>query len=76
MASIWVAANVTHEEKFCLAVVDDVVYLVGHELMQDRYGYGTIGEGSEECYCPVGTVATAEGNLVTLDDTRILEHDV
>ena len=68
--------HVAHEEQFGLGVVHDVVNLVGGELVEDRHGYGSVGECGEEGRCPVGRVASAEGNLVTLHDTTVLEHNV
>ena len=57
-------------------MVYDVVNLVWHEFMQDRYGNGTIGKGSKECYSPVSTITTAKCNLIALYYTRVLKHDV
>ncbi len=68
--------DIAHEEQFGIAVVHDVVNLVGHELMQDGHSHGTIGEGGEESHRPVGTVASAKSDLVALCHTRVLEHDV
>ncbi|CUQ45753.1 Uncharacterised protein [Segatella copri] len=57
-------------------MVYDVVNLVWHEFMQDRYGNGTIGKGSKECYSPVCAISTAKCYLVALYYTRVLKHDV
>jgi hypothetical protein len=39
--------------------------------MQDRYGNGTIGKGSKECYSPVCAISTAKCYLVALYYTRV-----
>ena len=57
-------------------MVDDVMDLLWHKLVQDRHGDSSIGKSCQEGHCPVGTVSTAKGNLVTFYYARILEHDV
>ena len=77
LGAIYLGGNdIAHEEQLGVAMVHDVVNLVGHELMQDRYGYGTIGERGQEGTGPGRTVAAAEGYLVTLLHTAILKQDV
>ena len=68
--------HVADEEELGLAVVDDVVDLVGGELVQDGHGHGTVGDGGEKGACPRRTVAAAEGYLVALGHAAALEEDV
>ena len=44
---------ISHEKKTGFRVVHDVVNLFSVKLMQDGHSNGTIGEGSEKCYCPL-----------------------
>ena len=55
---------VAHKQYLRSAVVHYVVYLLAVELMQDRNGHGTIGEGGQKGYTPVRTVTAAHGYLV------------
>ena len=68
--------DVAHKQEAGLAVVDDIVYLLSVELMQDGHGDGSVGEGGQECHGPVSAVAAAYGNLVALFDAHLLEHDM
>ena len=68
--------DITHKEQLGVAVVHDVMHLVGHELMQDGHSHGTIGEHSQIGGGPVGTVASAKGNLVALHHPTVLKHDM
>ena len=67
---------VAHEEQPRLGVVHDVVDLLGIELVEDGHGDGAEGEGSEEGYGPLAGVAPAEGYLVALLYTAVLEEDM
>ena len=67
---------VAHKEQLGVRVIDDVVNLVGHELMQNGHGNGSIGQRSQKGYSPLAGVATAEGYLVTLHDTTVFKQDV
>ena len=44
---------VAHEEQLGLRVVDNVVNLLGIELVEYGYGNGTIGQCGEEGHCPL-----------------------
>ena len=57
-------------------MIDDVMDIVGLELMQDRHGNGTIGQCSQKGNTPVGAIASAKRNLVARNNTSLLEHDV
>ena len=50
-------------------MVNYVVYLIGCEFVEYRYCDCTIGQCSEECYCPVGAVASGKTYLVAFSDT-------
>ena len=56
--------HVADEEELGVAVVDDVVDLVGRELVEDGHGHRAIGEDGEEGGSPGRGVASAEGYLV------------
>ena len=68
--------HVAHEEQFGIGVVDDVMHLFGHELVQDGHGDGPVGERGQESHGPISTVASAECNLVAFHHTAALKHDV
>ena len=67
---------VAHEEQAGLGVVDDVMDLLGIELMQDGYGDGAVGEGGEEGNGPLAGVASGKGDLVALLNTAVLKETV
>ena len=68
--------HVADEEELGVAVVDDVVDLVGRELVEDGHGHRAIGEDGEEGGSPGRGVASAEGYLVAPLHARGLKHDV
>ena len=68
--------HVADEEELGVAVVDDVVDLVGRELVEDGHGHRAIGEDGEEGSSPGRGVASAEGYLVASLHARGLKHDV
>lgn len=49
--------NIANKEQFGIAVVHNVVYLVGRKLVEDRHGDGTIRESSKESHAPMGAVS-------------------
>ena len=57
-------------------MVDDVVYVVGLELMQDGYDDGSVGKGGQEGNSPVRAVASAHGYLVAFLYTARFKDDV
>ena len=57
--------HVAGKEKTRVRVVDDIVYLLGFELVEDGYHDGTIGHCGQKGDSPVCTVASADGNLVS-----------
>jgi len=44
--------DITHKEQPGLGMVDNLINLVGLELMLYGHGYGTIGEGGKESAGP------------------------
>ena len=67
---------VAHKEQACTAVVHDVVYLRGVELMQDGYCHCAVGEYAEERSSPAAQVSSAESDAVALLDACMFEQDV
>ena len=67
---------VSDKEQFGIGVIDDVVNLLSHELMENGHGNGAIGQRSQEGYSPLAAVTSTEGNLVAFLHTTILEKDV
>ena len=57
-------------------MVYQIVYVSGFEFMEDGYGHCAICDGSEETYAPVGLVAGADCNFVTLFKTALLKGNV
>ena len=57
--------HVAGKEKARVGVVDDIVYLLGFELMEDGDNDGAIGHCGQKGHSPVCTVASADGNLVS-----------
>lgn len=45
-------------------MVDDVVYIVGLEFVQDRYYDGSVGKSSEKCDGPMRGVTAADGYFI------------
>ena len=67
---------VANEQELGVGVVHDIVNLLSHELMQDGYSHGAVGQRSQEGYGPLAAIASAEGNLVALHHAAVLEQDV
>ena len=67
---------VAYEEQAGVGVVDDVVNLLRHEFMQDGYCHGPVCQRGQERHGPLAGVAPAEGYLVALYDTAVLEQDM
>lgn len=67
---------VAHEEQLGFGVVDDVVDVVGLELVQNGDDDCSIGDGGQEGDGPMGAVASADGNLVAGLDACTLQYDV
>ena len=67
---------VAHEEQLGIGVIDDIVNLLRHELVENGHGNSSVGEGSEEGYGPLAAVASAEGYLVAFHDAAVLEQDM
>ena len=57
-------------------MVYDIVYVIGLELVKDRYNHGTIGDGSQEGNSPMRTVTATDGNLVSLVNAALFKDDV
>ena len=67
---------VAHKEQFGFGVVHDVVDVVCLELVEDGHDDCAVGQRGKEGHAPVGTVAAADGNLVSFPDAACLENDV
>ena len=67
---------VANKQEFRLAVIDDVVYLLGLELILYGHCHCTIGEGGKERHCPVGGIAPAESDFVARFHSGMFEEDV
>ena len=59
-------------EQLGLGVVDDVLHIVGVELLQDRNNHGTIGDGGHENGDPRGRVLANQGNVVASLNAEVL----
>ena len=57
-------------------MIDDVVNLLGLELVLDGHSHGSVGEGGEECHSPVGGVTPAESDFIARFNTRMFEEYV
>ena len=57
-------------------MVDDIMYLLSIELMEDRHDDGAIGEGGEIGNSPMGGVTSTNGDAVTFLNSRSLHHDM
>ena len=68
--------DIANEKQLGVAVVHDVVNLVGREFVENRHGDGSVGERGEVGGGPVRAVATAKGDFVAFDHAAVLEHDV
>ena len=68
--------HLVHEQDAGLGVVDQIVDIAGFELMQDRDGHGTIGDGGQETDAPVGLVTGADSHLVSFLETALFKGDV
>lgn len=67
---------VAHEQQACLAVVDDVVYIIRLELVQDGHDDGAVGNGGQERHAPVSAVASTQGDFVSGPDIGRFEEQV
>jgi hypothetical protein len=67
---------VADEQELSVGVVHDIVNLLSHELMQDGYSHGAVGQRSQEGHSPLAAVASAEGNLVAFHHAAVLEQDM
>ena len=68
--------DIAYEQQFGVAMVHDVVDLVGCEFVENRHCDGSVGERCEIGGGPVCAISTAEGNLIALDDAAVFKHDV
>ena len=62
--------------KVGFGMVDDVVDIVGFELMQNGNDDSSIGNRRQKSDCPVCTVTSANGNLVTGPDAGAFQYDM
>ena len=68
--------HIPDEEHTGVGMVDEVVDVPALELMQQRHGHGSVGQGREEGNGPVGLVPRADGYLVAALQSAHLEHDM
>ena len=64
------------KEYFRLAMIDDIVNLVGLKVVEYGYHDGSISNNSHKCYAPSGTIGTAKRNTVATLDASLLEQGV
>jgi len=57
-------------------MVDDVVYIVGLEFVQDRYYDGSVGKSSEKCDGPMRGVTAADGYFISFFYAGRLHQDM
>ena len=57
-------------------MVDNIVYLLGIELMEDGHGNGSVGQRCQKGHGPVSRVSSADSYLVALLHVTVLEQDV
>ena len=68
--------HISYEQKFALAVIHDIVNLLRLEFVLYRYDDGSVCDNGQKGYCPLTTISSAHGYLVTLLDIAVLEQDV
>ena len=68
--------HIAHKENLCLRVVNNVVHLLRLKFMQNRHRHCTIRQCGQKGCSPVGTIAAAQGNFVTLGNTCIFKQDM
>ena len=64
------------KQQFGLAVVHDVVNLIGLEFMQNRHRYGTISQCSQKGGSPMGRILVAKSNFISRAHTAIFKDDM
>ena len=57
-------------------MVDDVVYIIRLELVQDGHDDGAVGNGGQERHAPVSAVASTQGDFVSGPDIGRFEEQV
>ena len=57
-------------------MIDDILDGFAVEFMQDGNGNGSVGQCGEECDSPMSGVSSADGYLVPLLNTAILEDNM
>ena len=57
-------------------MVHNVVDLLWFEFVLYRHDDCTIGDNSQESYCPLATISTADGNLVALLHIAVFKQDM
>ena len=67
---------IAHEQQTCFAVVDDVVYIIWFELVQDGHDDGTVGNGGQERHAPVSAVTSTQSDFVARTDIGRFEEQV
>src|SRR5574344_187908 len=67
---------IAYEKEFRLRMVDNVMNLLGIELMEDGHSHGAVCEGGEESHSPLAGIAPAKGDLVALSYSGIFKQDM
>lgn len=67
---------VADKQQLGFGMVDDVVDIVGLELMQNGNNDSSIGNRRQKSDCPMCTVTSANGNLVTGPDAGAFQYDM
>ena len=57
-------------------MVDDIINLIGRELVQYRHRHSPVSQRGKEGNGPIGTIAAADGNLVTTLYPTVLENNM
>lgn len=57
-------------------MIDDVVYVVCLEFVENRNNDSTIGHCCQKAYCPMGAVTTAYGYFITGLDAGAFQYDM
>ena len=71
-----VPVDVADEKELRARMVNDVMDIVGVEILEDRYDHGAIGNGGDEQNAPSRIIATDQGNAIALFETGFFEEQV
>ena len=68
--------NIVHKQHTGIRVVHQIVYVAGLEFMEDGNGHCAISDGCQEADSPVGLVAGAYCNFVTLFEAALFKSNM